>query len=281
MAALSAGTAALVVVLSACGGGSRVSPISGGAASSSAVVVQAGQGARLSAVVSGTDLWNWVPSNLYPSDIYQVPDTQYSTANQTAAVTKYSLSTESCGDLLSSAGGPGYGEVAYIYDEGANEAQTQVYAYGAYVFASADQASAYVKELAAKFASCASFSMSANGSTLNVTMSLGDHAEAAGVSAADTAADLREKVAVNGKTVMGDLLLAADGNVVVLEERSGGNGVLPTAVDLSKVADAMLAAFAQGEASGSSGAGGASAAPDTGVSPDATGLVSAVGGGSR
>lgn len=289
MAALSATTAALAVVLSACGGGSRLSPVSGGAASSassSAVVVQDGQGARLSEVVSGSELWSWEPQSEYPADLTEVADAPYSSGTATTPTSKYKIASQTCDALLSSEGGPGYGETAYVYDEGENSSQTTIYAYAAYGFATADQATAYVQALAAKFVSCGQFSESSQGQTLTVTMSLGDRSEAAAIPAANTAVDLREKVALAGKTVSADLLVAADGNVVVIEERSAPSETLPTEVDLSKVAQDTFTEFAQGEASGSSGAGssgagGASAAPNSGVSPEVTGYVSAVGGGSR
>lgn len=289
-AGLTAGMAALAVVLSGCGGGSggRVSPVAGGAASSaassgssSAVVVQAGQGARLSAVVSGSQLWDWEPSNEYPADLSEVSGAPYSSGAATTPTNTYRIASQTCDALLSSEGGPGYGETAYVYDQGDNAAGTVVYAYAAYGFATADQASAYVQALAAKFVSCGTFTESSQGQTLTVTMSLGDRSEAAAIPSADTAVDLREKVALTGKTVSADLLVAADGNVVVVEESSAPSDTLPTEVNLSKVAQDTFAAFAQGEASGSAGAAGgaagASSGPEAPVSPDA-GDVARIGG---
>jgi hypothetical protein len=246
VAAGAAVAAGLGVGLAACGGHSNNSG-SGSGGSSSAVVTQAGQGARLSGTYTALDFWGWVPNGLYPSSISEIPGSNYNTNGVVKVNAKYDASSESCSSALETMGGPGYGEEAYVVDQGEDSGKTKFWAYAIYEFPSADQASSMVKDMAAKAASCANFSISNNGTSFAATLALGPVSEAE-VPAADVAVDIRESITVaNGQKAVGDILLSADGNVVVVESASG-TATVPTEVNLTQVAQEELAAIATGEA---------------------------------
>lgn len=240
----------LVAGLAACGtsrGSGSGSGGGAGAGQSGAVVSQAGQGARLSGTYSAEDFWNWVPGNLFPSSITQVPGGEYKTGDVVSPDNKYNLSSLSCADVLQNAGGPGFGEEAYLIDQGQSADGTQFYAYAVYEFASADQASAYVKALAAKYQGCGNFSVQTANGAMNVGLGLGSASETK-VPAADVVADLRQSATVNGKKLVSDQVVSADGNVVLFESATSNTGAVPDAVDLDQVSQATLQAFAAAEA---------------------------------
>lgn len=246
------GAAVAVVLgagLSACGNSGHSSNNGGGGGSNSsgAVVAQAGQGARLSGTYSSEDFWNWVPDNLFPSSLTQVPGGEYKSQVVTPD-NKYDISSMSCTDFLQNAGGPGFGEEAYMIDQGQNSDASQLYSYAVYEYASPQQATAMVKATVAKYQSCANFSVQAqNGVSVPVSLSLGSASETQ-VPAADEVADLRQSVTINGKTLVADFVYAADGNVVLVEAGTSNSGQLANMVNLDQVSQATLEAFAAGEA---------------------------------
>lgn len=244
VAAGAAVAVALSVGLSACGSHSNTSKSNGaGAGAGGPVVAQAGQGARLSGTYSADDFWNWVPSTLFPSSLTQVPDGEYKTGTVVRVNDQYDLSSMSCTDALQKFGGPGFGEEAYLLDEGQNSGGSALYEYAVYEFASADQASQFVQAAAAKFSSCGTFSVQGNP----VTLGLGSASET-NVPAADAVADLRESATINGSKLASDMVVSADGNVVLLEAGTANNGTTPNLVNLDQVSQATLAAFAAAEA---------------------------------
>ena len=266
VAAGAAVAVALGVGLSACGSSGHSSKGGGGSGSaSSPVVEQAGQGARLSGNPTGLDLWGWVPDNMYPSDISEIPGGAYNTDNTVKVNTAHDLATESCTEVLGTAGGPGYGEESYMIDQGSNSAETLYFTYGAAVYPTAADATAYIKEMAVRFAACGKFTASANGTSFPASTAVGPRSEAAAVADADAAVDLRETAQNNGGTAVGDLLIAADGNTVVFETESSTTGSLPNVVSLPKLADTLIAAFAQGEAQEAAASAGESGAASPGA----------------
>lgn len=240
----SAATVAFSLSLAACGGSGSGSK--GGSGASSGVVVQQGQGARLSGTYSAADFWNWVPSGIYPSSITATPEGEYTTGDVVSVKSKYDFATMSCSDAVQYSGAPEFGEEAYLLNQGQNSSGSENYAYGAYEFASAAQATAFVQAAAAKYAACGSFTASDNGTGVPVTLSVGP-ASAAQVPAANATADLRQTATVNGKTIEAEFVMSADGNVVVFAE-SAGQGAIPSDVSNAKVVEQILAAFAAGEA---------------------------------
>jgi hypothetical protein len=212
------------------------------------VVVQAGQGSRLSGKYDAIAMWGWVPSGLYPSDITETSDGSYNTSDSLVVNKQHDLSSMTCAQVLNYAGAPGYGEEAYLVDTGQNAAGTNLYSYGAYEFPTAAEASAFVKAEAERFASCGSFSTVESSTTVQATLSVGPTSDAQ-VAAADTSTDLRLTASTSSKTNAGEMVLAADGNVVVLASSSTlGSAVLPTEVSDAKVAETLLTAFAAQEA---------------------------------
>jgi hypothetical protein len=247
------GTGLLVLALAvaACGStnGSKggAHPVAAASGGSGALVSQAGTGARLSGTYSSEDFWNWVPNNLFPSSLTQVPGGEYKSEVVTPD-DKYDLSSISCTSLLQNAGGPGFGEEAYMIDQGQNASGSQLYSYAVYEFATPAQASAMVSATATKFAACGTFSVSQQGGTsVPVTLAQGAASET-NVPAADEVADLRQSATINGKSLVSDMVYAADGNVVLVESGTSTTGSLPNAVNLDTVAQATLAAFAAGQA---------------------------------
>lgn len=272
------GVAALAVALTACGGASN-SKGGGSGSGSGAVVVQAGQGARLSGTYSALDIWGWLPDNLYPSDIAEVPGGEYNTNSLVKVNAKYDPGSESCETALETMGGPGYGEEAYLIDQGQDTSKGEFYSYAVYEFASADQASTLVKQMAAKVAGCGSFSVSANNVSLPASLALGPSSEAQ-VPAANAAVDVRESVTdPNGKKAVGDVLFAAEGNMVLVESASGTARV-PAEVSLTKVAQAELTAIAKGEAADVAGHVPSDYTTSTAVSEAPTAPAARIGGGS-
>jgi hypothetical protein len=240
---------ALSMVLTACGstGGSAGGAGSGSGGASDGVVSQSGQGARLTGTYSALDVWGWLPNNLYPSNITEVPQGAFNTNSLVKVNAKYDPGSESCGTALETMGGPGYGEEAYLIDQGQDTSKGEFYAYAVYEFASASQASGLVKAMAAKVAGCGSFTVSTDNGSLPAVLGIGPSSEAQ-VPAANTAVDIRESVTdPNGKKAVGDVLLAADGNMVLVESASG-TATIPAEVSLTKVAQEELAAIAKGEA---------------------------------
>jgi PknH-like extracellular domain len=262
---------ALTASLAACGSSSKGSAGGANTGAQSAVVTQAGSGTRLSGAYSGLEFWGWVPDGMYPSDISEIPDGEYNTDQTVKVNDAHDLATESCTQVLDTAGGPGYGENSYMIDQGENSAETNFYTYGAAQYPSAADATAYLKELATRFTQCGQFTADNNGTSFPASLAVGPSSEAAAVAMANTAVDLRESASNQGHTVTGDLLVAADGNVVVFETESSTTGALPNVVSLPKLADVLLAAFTQGEAQDSaaspaaSGAGAPSSTPAPGA----------------
>ena len=257
--------AASVVVagslLAACGGGgSNSNTNKGGGSGASGVVTQTGQGARLAGTYSATAMWAWVPNGMYPSDVTEIQNGAYTTGTTIKAVSKYDASSASCSELTDFTSGPGFGEEAYLIDQGENAAKTVSYSYGAYEFATAAEATTFVKELSARFAACGSFTYTnAAGTSAPVTMSDGPSSEAAEVTSGNTVADLRASLTFKGKTDVGDYVFAADGDVVVFANSFSINGSVDTTVDNAKVVQQILTAFTAGEAGGASAGASASA----------------------
>lgn len=198
---LAAGAVSAVLVastLAACsssGGSSNSGNGSGAGSSGGSVVTQTGQGARLSGVYSAQEINAWIPANMYPSDITDDSAGDFSTGELVFANAKFSWPSMSCTDVVQDASGPGFGEVAYEINAGQNSGKGTYYAYGFYEFKTADQAAAFVRQAAAKFQSCGSFTATlSNGGTLPVTFSLGASSVVAGITSADVAVDLRENL---------------------------------------------------------------------------------------
>jgi hypothetical protein len=245
-----AGTATVVALagaLAACGSSGGGNSNNGSGGSSGSVVVQVGQGARLSGQYAAGQFTGWIPSGMYPSDITASAQ-EFNTGDLVAPSDLHAWASMTCSQALEATAAPGFGEVAYLVDQGANQAQQAAYTYGVYEFATADQATAFVKQAAAKFEACASFTYSpSSGGSLPVKLAVGPSSEAAEVTSADVAVDLRETLIDGGKTVAGDLVFAADGNMVVALTSAGPDQV-PTEVDNGKIAQKMLAGLTAGEA---------------------------------
>ena len=257
--AAAASVVAAGLLLAACGGGGS-SNNKGGGSAASGVVTQTGSGARLTGTYSATAMWAWVPNSMYPSDVTEIQNGAYTTGTTIKAVSKYDASSASCSELTDFTSGPGFGEEAYLIDQGENSAKTVSYSYGAYEFATAAEATTFVKELSARFAACGSFTYtSASGTSAPVTMSDGPSSEAAEVTSGNTIADLRASLTFKGKTDVGDYVFAADGDVVVFANSFSINGAVDTTVDNAKVVQQILAAFTTGEAGGASAGTSASA----------------------
>jgi len=240
-----AGAASAVVLasaLAACGS-SGGSSNKGGSGSGSAT--QAGQGARLTGTYSAADFWAWVPGTMYPSSITESPDGSYTTGHVVKANAQYDWSSVSCDQALQESGGPGFGEEAYGLDQGENSSKTEDFAYGYYEFANAADAASFVQAAGAKYSACGNFTSTDSGSSVPVTLSVGSAPE---VPAANATVDLRQTATVNGKKVVAEFVVSADGNMVVFAE-SAGNGSLPTEVSNATVVQRILTAFAAGEAS--------------------------------
>jgi hypothetical protein len=216
------------------------------------VVVSAGRGVRLTGTYSALDIWGWVPDNLYPSSIGETPDGGYNTGSLVKVNKKNDIDSMSCTALVQNAGAPGFGEEAYLIDQGENSAQTQFYGYMVYEWPSAAQATAFVKDMAARFASCGSFTANYDGASLLVSVSVGPNS-AAQVPAADAVVDLRESAKNKGKTALGEFVVSADGNVVLIETDSSATGSLPSTVSLSQLSQTLLDDFAKQEAKWVSG----------------------------
>ena len=262
--AASAGAVSLAVTLAACGSSSGSAKNVGGS-STTTVVTQTGTGARLTGTYSASTLWNWVPNGMYPSNIGATPGGAYQTGTTIKVNAKYNAASATCNTLIDDTSGPGFGEQAYMIDQGENSAKTVAYSYGAYEFTTAAQASEFVKELAARFASCGSFTYTnSQGASAPVSMGDGPSAQAAAeVTSGNTVADLRASLTYKGKTNAGDYVFAADGNVVVFANSFTTTGSVDTVVDNAKVVQQILAAFTTGE----TGAGSASAtSPASGAS---------------
>lgn len=250
VAAGAAVAVALGAGLTACGSHSSNSGGSGAGSggNSGSVVVQSGQGARLTGTYSALDIYGWVPTSMYPSDITGLSGGMYNTDSLVHVNSKYDLASVSCSDLLVNTSGPGFGEEAYLIDQGANSAQTAFYAYAVYEFPDADQAAAYVRGMAAAFGRCSSFSaQSSSGGSLQVSMGLGPRSEE-NVPAADAVVDLRQSAVNQGKTVAGDLVVSADGNIVLVESATSTTNAVPTEVNLDSLSQEMFTAFAAQEA---------------------------------
>jgi hypothetical protein len=242
---LIAGGASVVVLasaLAACGSSGGSSNKTGGGSGS---VTKVGQGARLTGTYSAADFWAWVPNGMYPSSITESPDGSYTTGSVVKADAKYQWPSLSCDQALQESGGPGFGEEAYGLDQGQNSSQTEDFAYGYYLFPSAADATAFVQAAGAKYSGCGSFTSTDSGSSVPVTLSVGS---APDVPAANATVDLRQAATVNGKQVVAEFVVSADGNMVVYAE-SAGNGSLPAEVSNATVVQKILTAFAAGEAS--------------------------------
>lgn len=252
IAVAAAGAVSLALTLAACGNSG--SSKSGNGSGTSAVVNQAGSGTRLSGTHTADEFYSWVPSAMYPSNVSSIPEGFYSTGSKIAVNGKYAdVASASCSTILDYTSGPGFGEEAYFIDQGEDSAAQNSYAYGMYEFNSAAQASNLVDELAAKFASCGSFTYSnSSGASAPVTMTVGARSEAAEVTSANTAVDLRLTLTYKGKTDVGDYVFAADGNVVVFATSASTTGTVSTAVDNAKVVQETLAAFTSAETGGAS-----------------------------
>ncbi|MBR7831320.1 sensor domain-containing protein [Actinospica sp. MGRD01-02] len=248
----SAGAVSAVLLafsLAGCGSSSGKSTGgAGGSGSSNGVVVQAGSGARLSGTYDALAMWGWVPNGLYPSDIAESSNGEYDTSDKIAVNKSHDLSSMTCAQVINYAGGPGYGEEAFLVDTGQNSAGTQLYSYTVWEFPTAAEASEFVKAEAARFASCGSFSANESGTTVQESTSVGASANAQ-VAAANTAVDLRLTASAAGRTNAGDLVLAADGNIVVGASSSSlGSAQIPTEVANDAMAEEILQAFTTQEA---------------------------------
>jgi hypothetical protein len=208
-------------------------------------VTQAGQGARLSGIYSAQEFDAWIPSGLYPSDVTSAGD-DFSTGELVWTNSKYAWPSISCSDAVDATAAPGFGEQAYSIAQAENATAKDFYAYSVYEFKTAAEAAQFVRQAAAKFQGCGSFTYQSSNGSLPVTLSVGPSSEASEVSSADVAVALREKLVSNGKTVVGDIVAAADGNMVVLTD--GAGSTLPTEVDEGKLAQEILAALTTGEA---------------------------------
>ena len=235
------GVALLAASLAACGGGGSSSK--GGSGSGSAT--QAGQGARLTGTYSAADFWAWVPNGMYPSSITESPDGSYTTGRVVKANAQYQWPSVSCDQALQESGGPGFGEEAYGLDQGENSSKTEDFAYGNNEYARAADAASFVQAAGAKYSGCGSFTSSDSGSNVSVTLSVGS---ALDVPAANATVDLRQAATVNGKKVVAEFVVSADGNLVVFSE-SAGNVSLPAEVSNATVVQQIFTAFAAGEAS--------------------------------
>lgn len=273
-----AGAALLALTLAGCGSSSNSGKAGSSGGNAGGVVTQQGQGARLSGTYSALDIWGWIPDNLYPSDISEVPNGGYNTGSLVKVNKKNDINTMSCSDLVQNAGAPGFGEEAYLIDQGANSADTQFYGYMVYEWPTAAQAAEFVHELAARFTACGSFTANYNGTSLPVTLSVGPNPS---VPAADTLVDLRDKAVNQGKTAVGEFVVAADGNIVLVETDSSATGTLPTAVSLSQLSQTLLSDFAKQEAQWVSGHVPSDYTTSTAVTGAPSVPADAIGGGVR
>ncbi len=232
------GLAALGLTLAACGGNSTPNPfpVKGGTAAGSGgtsgagtggVVSQAGQGARLDATtLTGSDIAADVESDdsWLPSGLKLVESGGSNSGSAVVPNTYYTVPSMTCISLAQEYGGAGFGEQAYYSNSALNSAGSGGYEWAVYAFPTAAQAQSFVKDLAAKFASCGTFSgKNTSGGTVTGSYSIGPSSSAQ-VAMADTAFDAHVTVTAS-QTASADLVAASDGNVVVF----GGSVALSTA----------------------------------------------------
>lgn len=258
---------ALGLTLAACGGsgssnpfpvkggapataGPGSAPASGAAAGANGVVSQAGQGARLDTTISGADIASDVESALswLPSGFTVVISGGSNSGPQVLANKFYDIPKLSCVDLAQEYGGAGFGEQAYYSNSALSSDEKSGYEWAVYEFPSASDAQSFVKDLAAKFASCGQFSGKNDvGAQVSGTYTIGP-ASAAQVPLADTSFDAHVQV-TSSQTANADLVAAADGNVVVF----GGpvalsSSTLPSAPSAAQVVQNIMSAIVQGAA---------------------------------
>lgn len=255
------GVVALGLSLAACGTtGNNGNPLkpkggqytgAGSGSSGSGVVSQAGRGARLDVTtLSGSDIAADVESSMswLPSSLKLVGS---GGSNSGAAILEndhYKIPSMSCIDLGQEYGGPAFGEQAYYSNSALNSNDTAGYEWAVYEFPTATDAQSFVKDLAAKFASCGQFSgKNTSGGQVSGSYTVGP-TSAAQVAMADTAFDAHVQVTA-GQTAQADLVAAADGNVVVF----GGPVALSSATlsqspSAAEVVEDIMSAVAQGAA---------------------------------
>jgi hypothetical protein len=234
------GVVALGLTLAACGGSGNNGnpfPVKGGtsaaggsgsgSSSSGGVVSQSGQGARLNATtLSGADIAADVESadSWLPSDLKLVGSGGQNSGSAILTNSYYKIPSMSCIELGQEYGGPAFGEQAYYSNSALNSSNTAGYEWAVYEFPTAADAQSFVKDLAAKFASCGKFSgKNTSGGQVSGSYSVGPASEAQ-VPMADTAFDAHVTVTAS-QTANADLVAAADGNIVVF----GGSVALSSA----------------------------------------------------
>ena len=250
------GAASAVVLasaLAACGSsGGSSNPTGGGPGSSvsGGVISQPGQGARLSGTYSAAQLQADLPPDaaVYPSNIEDVPDGQAGSGGTVKVESKYDIATMACSTFAQNLTGPGFGENSIYLSELANTAETVAYGYAVYQFPTSAQASQFVKATASKFASCGNFSVAGSDDvTVSVSMAVGPASDAQ-VAAANTSVALTESIAAtSSKTIYAQYVLAADGDIVIVESDASQSSPLPSSPTLASLAEAELTGLAQGE----------------------------------
>jgi hypothetical protein len=257
------GVVAFGLTLAACGGSGSSNnpfPVKGGSSAAVApgasvgpdgVVSQAGQGARLDVTtLTGGDIAADVESvdSWLPPDFKVVTSGGSNSGQQILANVFYTIPKMSCVELAQEYGGAGFGEQAYYSNSALNSSNSAGYEWAVYEFPTAAEAQSFVKELAAKFASCGTFSgKNTGGAQVSGTYTVGP-ASSASVPMADEAMDAHVTVKV-GQTANADLVAASDGNVAVF----GGSvalstGTLSESPTPAQVVEDILAAVANGAA---------------------------------
>ena len=200
----------------------------------------------LSGDYSAAQLWSWVPAHLYPSGLtdYLVG---YKTTGSVVKVDAQVTTGDSCSTVFGYTAAEGWGEEAYFTNTVWNSIPSKAvfYTYVMYEFPTAGEATALVRGIAERYSSCGAFPMAVLGGDIPVKLSVGP---APKVSGASMTADVRESETDATGTVVGDFLLAVDGNVVVLVGQSSYADRVSNQVDESQVAASLLAGFAHGEA---------------------------------
>jgi hypothetical protein len=200
----------------------------------------------LSGDYSAAQLFSWVPAHLYPADLTEYL-IGFHTTGSVVKVDAQFTPGDSCSTVFGYTGGEGWGEQAYFTDTvwNSNPKKADFYTYVMYEFPTAGQAAALVRGIAAKYSACGASSTAALGGDIPIHLSVGP---APKVSGASVTADIRESETSSEGTAVGEFLLAADGNVVVLVGQSSFAGNASNQVDESQVAASLLAGFAHGEA---------------------------------
>jgi hypothetical protein len=265
---IAGGAAAVAFSLSLAGcGGSSGGSAGSGSTVSGGVISQTGEGKRMSGTYSAAQIQSLLPPDaaVYPSNIEDVSNGQAGSGNTVKVESKYDIATMACGTFAENLTGPGFGENSIYLSELADTALTVAYGYAVYQFPTAAGASEFVKETAAKFASCGNFSVTSDNVTVSVSMDVGSASDAR-VAAANTSVALTESIAAtSSKTIYAQYVFAADGDTVIVETDASQTSPLPSSPTLASLAQSELAGLAQDEQSAGAGAGSSSGAESSRV----------------